>query len=169
MHAGTIPEASRRKQGPANQPRDAGISVTAIPSYLEIWRPVADPDLFPCNSIRYLRAMTESHCIVWCTVPDADTGKSLATALVEARQAACVNVLPGLTSVYRWQDAVQQDAECLLLIKTRCDRFDDLCSFLRARHPYELPEIVAVPLVNGLPAYLAWIDQCIDPNLESTT
>lgn len=106
--------------------------------------------------------MTETYCLVLCTVPDADIGKGLATDLVEARLAACANVLPGLTSVYRWQGAVQQDAECLLMIKTRCDRFDDLCGFLRARHPYELPEIVAVPLVNGLPAYLAWIDQALD-------
>ena len=102
--------------------------------------------------------MTDSHCLVLCTVPDADTGRSLASALVDARQAACVNVLPGLTSVYRWQGEVQQDAECLLLIKTRRDRFEELCSFVRARHPYELPEIVAVPMVDGLPAYLAWID-----------
>ena len=106
--------------------------------------------------------MPDSHCIVLCTVPDADLGATLAQELVEDRLAACVNVVPGLTSVYRWQGAVQRDAECLLIIKTRCDRFAALRDALKARHPYELPEIIAVPVSDGLPAYLAWIDDSLD-------
>ncbi|MBI5041468.1 MAG: divalent-cation tolerance protein CutA [Gammaproteobacteria bacterium] len=109
--------------------------------------------------------MTDAHCIVLCTVPDAATAESLARALVEARLAACVNVLPGLTSVYRWQGQIQQDNELLLIAKTRRENFDALCTTLRGLHPYELPEIIAVPVIDGLPAYLGWIDQ----NLEHPT
>lgn len=107
--------------------------------------------------------MTDAHCIVLCTVPDAATGETLARALVEARLAACVNVLPGLTSIYRWQDRLHQDSELLLIAKTRRDHFTDLCTTLRSLHPYELPEIIAVPVIDGLPAYLGWIDQNLEP------
>lgn len=107
--------------------------------------------------------MTDVHCIVLCTVPDAATAETLAHALLEARLAACVNILPGMTSIYRWQGQLQQDTELLLVAKSRRDHFEALCSCLRGLHPYELPEIIAVPIVDGLPAYLGWIDQ----NLES--
>jgi periplasmic divalent cation tolerance protein len=106
--------------------------------------------------------MTDAHCIVLCTVPDAATGETLAHALMETRLAACVNVLPGLISIYRWQGQVQRDSESLLIAKTRRDCFADLCTTLRELHPYELPEIIAVPVIDGLPDYLSWIDQ----NLE---
>ncbi|MBZ0070246.1 MAG: divalent-cation tolerance protein CutA [Gammaproteobacteria bacterium] len=112
--------------------------------------------------------MPDSHCIVLCTVPDADQGAALAEGLVADRLAACVNIVPGLTSVYRWQGAVQRDTECLLLIKTRQDRFEALRDVLQARHPYELPEIIAVPVSDGLAAYLAWIDSSIDSSLDTT-
>lgn len=118
--------------------------------------------LSPAGAIRYLPAMTDAHCIVLCTVPDAATGETLARALVETRLAACVNILTGLTSVYRWQGQVQQDNELLLIAKTRRTCFTEICTTLRELHPYELPEIIAVPIIDGLPTYLNWIDQ----NLE---
>lgn len=108
--------------------------------------------------------MTDEYCIVLCTVPDPDAGERLAASLVEARVAACVNILPGLTSVFRWQGETQKDPEALLIIKTRRDRFEAICEVLRAQHPYELPEIIAVPLSDGLPAYLRWIDQNLEPS-----
>ncbi len=108
--------------------------------------------------------MTEEHCIVLCTVPDAATGEQLAQSLVEAKLAACVNLLPAVTSIYRWQGKLQKDVECLLFIKTRRDRFASLCETLRELHPYELPEIIAVPLIDGLPAYLSWLDQNLEPS-----
>ena len=107
--------------------------------------------------------MTEEHCIVLCMVPDAATGEQLAQRLVEERLAACVNMLPAITSIYRWQGNIQKDAECLLIIKSRRDRFATLCETVRELHPYELPEIIAVPLIDGLPAYLSWIDQNLEP------
>jgi len=77
--------------------------------------------------------------------------------LVEERLAACVNVVPGLRSLYRWQGKVHEDAEALLLLKTTAARYQALQERLRALHPYELPEIVAVPVSAGLPAYLEWV------------
>ena len=130
-----------------------------------IRRVFMDKPLSPAGTIRYLPAMTDAHCIVLCTVPDAATGETLARALVEARLAACVNLLPGLTSIYRWQGQVQRDSELLLMAKTRRDCFAPLCTTLRGLHPYELPEIIAVPMIDGLPTYLSWIDQ----SLESPT
>ncbi|MFN3841902.1 MAG: divalent-cation tolerance protein CutA [Rehaibacterium terrae] len=95
--------------------------------------------------------------LIHCTCPDRDQAERIARALVEERLAACVSLLPGLRSVYRWQGAVESADETLLLIKTAADRFDDLQARLRALHPYELPEIVAVEIAAGLPPYLDWI------------
>lgn len=101
--------------------------------------------------------MDEPCCVVFCTCPDRETARTIAAALVERQVAACVNLLPGVTSVYRWQGAVEQAEETLLLIKTTRDRYPDLEADIRARHPYEVPEIIAVPIDRGLPEYLRWI------------
>lgn len=94
----------------------------------------------------------------------SDVADSLAAALVEARVAACVNVLPRLRSVYRWQGEVQREDEALLLIKTSADRFADLRREVLARHPYELPELIAVDIVDGHAPYLEWIAACTSPD-----
>lgn len=99
--------------------------------------------------------MTALLCL--CTCPDAGTAERIATALVGERLAACVNVLPGMTSVYRWQGKVEQAGEWLLLAKTTRDRLDALSARVVALHPYELPEVLAVEATGGLPAYLDWI------------
>ncbi|MGD2075982.1 MAG: divalent-cation tolerance protein CutA [Gammaproteobacteria bacterium] len=95
--------------------------------------------------------------IIFCTAPDGDTGRRIAEELVEYRLAACVNLLPGIESVYRWQGEVQRDSEVLLLIKARASDYAEVEAAIMALHPYELPEIVAVPLSGGLPAYLDWV------------
>jgi periplasmic divalent cation tolerance protein len=83
---------------------------------------------------------------------------------VGRRLAACVNILPGVTSVYEWQGTLEQSAEHLLLIKTTAAAYPALEAGLRAAHPYELPEICALPLARGLPAYLDWVSaQCAEP------
>ncbi len=102
----------------------------------------------------YLLALT--------TCPDRDTAESLGAALVEGRVAACVSVIEGLTSFYSWEGQVQKDSECLLLIKTRCELFDTLRDEVVSRHPYELPEILALSVAGGLDGYLRWIDQSVD-------
>lgn len=90
-------------------------------------------------------------------MPDREAAVALARALVEARVAACANVLAGCTSVYRWQGAVESADEVPVLIKTTAERYPALEQAIRERHPYELPEIVAVPIAHGLPAYLQWV------------
>jgi periplasmic divalent cation tolerance protein len=90
-------------------------------------------------------------------LPDRAAAERLADVLVEQRLAACVNVLAPCRSVYRWQGALQRDEEHPVLIKTAGERYADLESAIRGLHPYELPEIIAVPVERGLAAYLAWV------------
>lgn len=95
--------------------------------------------------------------VIHCTCPDAAVADRIANALVQARLAACVQMLPGLRSTYRWQGRVEQAEEVLLLIKTAEERLDDVVASVRALHPYELPELLAVEARGGLPAYLDWV------------
>ena len=102
-----------------------------------------------------MNAETAIACL--CTCPDADSARRIAQALVGERLAACVNLVPGIASVYRWQGQVQEDREVLLVIKTVRARLEALTARVRALHPYELPEVVAVDITGGLPDYLDWI------------
>lgn len=95
--------------------------------------------------------------IVYCTCPDNRCAEGLARALVEERLAACVNLLAGVRSFYRWQDRVEDDSEVLLLAKTQHGCVQRLCRRIEDLHPYDVPEIVAVPVSAGLPAYLRWV------------
>jgi periplasmic divalent cation tolerance protein len=103
--------------------------------------------------------MAENHIVTMCTVPDRESGERIAHALVEERLAACVNLVPGLTSVYRWQGKVEKEAECLLIIKTGVSRFEVLKQRIKALHPNDLPEIIALPIIHGDAAYLNWITE----------
>jgi periplasmic divalent cation tolerance protein len=104
-----------------------------------------------------------SALVVLCTCPDEAAAERIASTLVEERLAACVNRIPGIVSTFRWQDEVRSDGEVLLLIKTTGERFDALRERIVALHPYELPEIVAVDVARGLPAYLDWIARETQP------
>ena len=95
--------------------------------------------------------------LVLSTCPDRETAERLARLLVTRRLAACVNIVPGLLSVYRWEGGIHSDAEVLLLIKTDAERYPELETTLRAEHPYELPKIVAVTISEGSTDYLRWI------------
>ena len=100
--------------------------------------------------------MTEA-LVVLCTVPTAELAAELARTLVEARLAACGNVVPGLRSVYRWQGKVEDEAEVLLVLKTTRERFPALRDELLRRHPYQVPEVLALPVEAGSAAYLEWL------------
>ena len=95
--------------------------------------------------------------LVLTNLPDRAAAEKLADALIAKRVAACVNILAPCRSVYRWQGAVQHDEEHPVLIKTTRERYAALEAAIREAHPYELPEIIAVPIERGLPAYLAWV------------
>lgn len=101
--------------------------------------------------------MSEENLLVLCTCPDKEVAETIATALVEAGLAACVNRVPDITSVYIWQKKLEREAEELLLIKTSASAWDGLEAEIKRLHPYELPEIIAVPISAGSPPYLDWI------------
>ena len=94
--------------------------------------------------------------VVLCTVPDEATAEKLAKGLVDERLAACVNAIPGVKSFYRWQGKIEADAEVQLVIKTCSERFDELAAWISANHPYDVPEIVAIPANRVSEAYFAW-------------
>jgi periplasmic divalent cation tolerance protein len=98
-----------------------------------------------------------SALLVLTNLPDRPAAEKLAAALVRKRLAACVNILAPCRSVYRWKGEVQQDEEHPMLIKTTGERYAELEAEIRKSHPYDLPEIVAVPIEHGLPAYLSWV------------
>ena len=103
--------------------------------------------------------MAENHIVTLCTVPDRESGERIAQALVDEHLAACVNLVPGLSSTYRWKGKVEKAEECLLIIKTGVSRFDVLKRRIAALHPYELPEIIALPIIHGSAEYLRWITE----------
>ena len=100
------------------------------------------------------------HVVVMTTTDDPEEAAALAPGLVEARLAACVQAMP-IASTYRWEGEVETADERLLLVKTRADRVEAVEVFLAEHHSYDTPECVVVPMVGGLPAYLAWIDESV--------
>ena len=102
--------------------------------------------------------MAGNQGVTLCTVPDKAVGEKLARALVEERLAACVNLVPGLSSTYRWQGKIEQAAECLLIIKGAAE-FEKLRARIKALHPYEIPEIISIPIGQGDEAYLKWLQE----------
>ena len=95
--------------------------------------------------------------VVLITAPDAGVADTLARQLVEERLAACVNVVPGIRSIYRWEGAVQTDEEHLLLAKTHAERTEALAARVKELHPYALPEVLALSAEGGSAAYLDWV------------
>lgn len=98
-----------------------------------------------------------SYQIIFCTCPDQTTGETIAHFLIEQRLAACVNILPGLTSIYRWQDQIETAVEHLLIIKSTQEQYPAIEQAITSHHPYDVPEIIALPIVQGLPSYLDWL------------
>ena len=104
-------------------------------------------------------------CMV--TVPNAETGESLARSLLEQRLAACVNMVPGCRSFYWWENAICDDSESLLIVKTHSTRLPALIDHVRSHHPYSCPEVIALPVESGNPAYLDWLAQSLQITPQS--
>ncbi|WP_411727240.1 divalent-cation tolerance protein CutA [Methyloglobulus sp.] len=98
--------------------------------------------------------------ITLCTCPDKDTAEKIARLLVEESLAACVNILPNIRSIYSWEGQVESAEEHLLIIKSPQTGYQAIETAIRRHHPYELPEIIAVPIERGLPEYINWINSC---------
>jgi periplasmic divalent cation tolerance protein len=99
--------------------------------------------------------------IIFCTCPDQKTAKEIADQLIINHLAACVNIAPGITSVYQWQGKIESTQEQLLFIKSHSNQYQAIETKIKQIHPYELPEIIAVPIERGLPEYLQWINTCL--------
>jgi periplasmic divalent cation tolerance protein len=106
----------------------------------------------------------QMHQLIFCTCPDQKSADMLAEQLVTGKLAACVNILPGIRSVYTWQGELESAQEHLLLIKTHSDKFADLEAAIKQYHPYQLPEIIAVAVERGSADYLKWLDSCLHIN-----
>jgi periplasmic divalent cation tolerance protein len=101
--------------------------------------------------------MSEPLHVVLVTTPDAEVGARIGRTLVEEGLAACANLVPGVRSIYRWEGAVHDDAEVLLILKTRAALSGALAARVRALHPYQVPEVVALPVAGGSEPYLDWV------------
>ncbi len=106
--------------------------------------------------------MATEHIVILCTCPDHKSAEKLARGLVEGRLAACINLVPGLTSIYPWRGKIERDSEVLMVIKSRRDRYRDIEQFILKNHPYEIPELVALPVVSGSEGYLHWVDEWVN-------
>lgn len=98
-------------------------------------------------------------CLVWCSIDTQENAQRLAHLLVKEQVAACVSILPQITSVYVWDNVTEQSQECLLLIKSSTECFDALSQTITQHHPYEVPEILMQTVTDGHPPYLAWMQQ----------
>ena len=106
---------------------------------------------------RTMREAMDQVLLVLTNLPDADSAQSLARLLVHSRLAACVNLMPGVQSVYRWQGAIEQANEITLLIKTTRSHYAQLQQAIITHHPYDVPEVIALPVSDGHPTYLHWV------------
>jgi periplasmic divalent cation tolerance protein len=101
------------------------------------------------------------YCVVLVTVSSETEAKTIARTLVEERLAACVNIIPGLTSIYRWENNICEDRELLLVIKTQGQKVAALRERIVHLHSYAVPEVIALPIVEGSARYLEWLDSCL--------
>ena len=108
----------------------------------------------------------DQYQLVLCTCPDKDSAHLIAEQLVDQKLAACVNILPGVTSVYRWMGNIEESQEQLLIIKTVSDLIENVVNAVNDLHPYELPEVIGVPLDSGSMDYLNWISENTRKNLR---
>ncbi|MCI4460915.1 MAG: divalent-cation tolerance protein CutA [Thaumarchaeota archaeon] len=107
-----------------------------------------------------------AYSIVLSTFPDAEAAGRVARALVEEGLAACVSVVPGVRSFYRWRGSIEESEEVLIIAKTTSAALGELIRRVRELHPYELPEIISVDASGGLPEYLSWISESVRPDLR---
>lgn len=108
------------------------------------------------------------HSVAYVTVPDDAVAKRLARGLVENKFAACVNIIPQLTSIYEWEGKIQEELELLLMIKTRTEKVDALTKYVKENHPYTICEVISLPIQNGNSDYLKWISEVVPPLDKNT-
>lgn len=110
--------------------------------------------------------MNSRHLLVLCSCPDETTARRLAHEIVESKAAACVNIVPGLNSIYIWKDKLEDTKELLLFIKTTSAAFKTLEKIILNLHPYQCPEIIGLPIETGNGGYLEWLEQNVLPEVS---
>lgn len=131
--------------------------IVRITSYLYNFSKVSMANSSSNNSIT-------PFAVCYVTAPDENIAKKLSHEIVEKQLAACVNIVPSITSVYSWEGKINEDSETLLIIKTRKSRVDDLSEYIRNNHPYSVAEVISVPIENGNRPYLDWIGKSLPEN-----
>lgn len=120
-------------------------------------------ECFTCAwRLAIVRVMQTNVLLVLCNCPDDGSADQLAEAIIRNQVGACVNIGPVVTSFYRWHGVIERSNERPLLIKTTAGAYPALERLLRAEHPYDVPEVIAVPVTHGLPEYLTWVNECIE-------
>jgi periplasmic divalent cation tolerance protein len=104
-----------------------------------------------------------THSVAYVTTPNEEVAKKIAHGLVKQKLAACVNVIPRITSIYEWEDKINEDPEVLMMIKTRTTKVDALTEYVKSNHPYSVCEVISLPIENGNEPYLKWIGEIV-PN-----
>lgn len=105
--------------------------------------------------------MDYQYCFVITTLPNSEAAEKISRTLVESQLAACVNIMDKVSSVYAWKGEIVQDKECMLFIKTKKTLFENLKEEILKHHPYDVPEIIAIPIVDGHSAYFDWIENVV--------
>lgn len=121
---------------------------------------------FYVQSTRTMSNVTGIHSVAYVTVPNDTVAKQLAHGLVKNKLAACVNIIPKVTSVYEWENEVNEESELLLMIKTRTDTVDALTQYVKSNHPYKVCEVISLPIQNGNEQYLNWISEVVPSKQE---
>lgn len=101
---------------------------------------------------------------VYVTSPDEEVAKTIGRGLVDKKLAACVNIIPKITSIYEWEGKINEDDEVMMMIKTRTSKIESLVNYVKANHPYSVCEVISVPITNGNAAYLKWISDVVPEN-----
>ncbi|XP_012218463.1 protein CutA homolog isoform X1 [Linepithema humile] len=112
---------------------------------------------------RNMSSFAGASSVAYVTVPDDTVAKKIARGLVENKLAACVNIIPQLTSIYEWKGEIQEDSELLLMIKTRTEKIDALTKYVKENHPYTVCEVISLPIQNGNADYIKWINEVVPP------
>ncbi|RUS88316.1 hypothetical protein EGW08_003954, partial [Elysia chlorotica] len=107
------------------------------------------------------RYVSGTASMAFVTVPSMEVAKKLAGDLVKKRLAACVNIIPGVTSVYEWEGKIEEDSELILMVKTLTNKVDELSEYVKNNHPYDCAEVISSPIDNGNAPYLKWISQTV--------
>jgi len=137
----------------------AGTGLAALVFYLLM--PHLQKAFSVVSKLSTMARPAETFSMAFVTAPSSDVAKSLAAGLVQAKLAACVNIVPGVISVYEWEDKVNTDPEVLMMIKTRTSRIAELTQFVQKNHPYDVPEVITTSIEGGSVPYLDWLGNTV--------